>query len=178
MLKHLVTAVCCGLIYGCATYSEPTCVGTTALPASLANQFEAVTDPELLAKAIGQENRGMLCEGQVYQAKADAKVVLFRAWNSTNPKSQLGNWWAFDQPMGKVAEYRKDYAICYQWTPLDMLVQCTLKPGTRVVVGTGQSIQCSPYLSYPVSATQQVFVDNAEASTEGCTTFTGVFGWQ
>jgi hypothetical protein len=147
-------------------------------PAPLAAQFEPVTDTALLTKAVGQASKGGLCTGQVFQAKADASVVLFRAWNSTNPNSRLGNWWAMDKPEGRIADYRKDYEICYQWTPLDMLVQCKVKPGAKVVIGPGQSMECSQYLSYPASTRQQVFIDNAESALSDCTNAFGVFGWQ
>lgn len=189
MVRYLVAFVALGVLHGCANNSvQPateatvppaqTCVGSTALPPSLAASFEPVDDGALLAKAIGQAGQGLLCQGQVYQSKVDAPVVLFRAWNSTNPHSEFGNWWAFGKPDGKVADYRKDYEICYQWSPLDMLVQCTLKPGTRVVVGTGQSAQCSQYLTYPVSAAQQVFIDNPGPVMSDCTTYTGEFNWK
>lgn len=153
------------------------CAGSTALPPALAGQFDAVDDPALLAKALGQPTKGGLCQGRVYQARPGTQVVLFRAWNSTNPGSKLGKWWASEIPAGKVADYRRDYEICYQWSPLDMLARCTLKAGTRIVVGNGQSAECSPYLTYPVSARQQFYVDDGSALAD-CTTQDGVFGWQ
>jgi hypothetical protein len=131
-----------------------------------------------LAKALGQPDKGGLCSGQVFQAKADASVVLFRAWNSTNPNSRLGAWWAAEKPEGKVADYRRDYEICYQWSPLDMLVQCRLKPGTRVVFGPGQSASCSQYLNYPASPKPQVFIDHAASALSDCADAVGVFSWQ
>lgn len=189
MLKSLSPIAVCGFLFGCATLpqSAPTtppvagpvvCPVPAGLPAALAAQFEPATDAPLLAKAVGQANKGGLCTGQVFQAKADASVMLFRAWNSTNTKSQWGSWWAFDKPEGKIADYRKDYEICFEWTPLDMLVQCRVKPGTRIVVGPGQSMQCSPYVTYSASPRQQVFIDNATAALENCNTFNGVFNWQ
>lgn len=155
-----------------------TCPAPSPLPAPLAAHFEPADDPALLAKALGEPDKGGLCQGQVYQSKPGAQVTLYRAWNSTNPRSQLGNWWAFHQPEGKVADYRRDYEICYQWSPLDMLVRCALKPGTKVVVGGGQSALCSPYLSYPASDKLQVFIDNAAPSLADCATFEGVFSWR
>lgn len=122
--------------------SPPTaadCLGSTALGPGQAGSFEAVDDPVLLAKTLGTAGNGGLCQGQVYQSKVATRVTLYRAWNSTNPPSRLGNWWSFQQPQGRVSEYRRMDEICYQWSPLDMLVECTLQPGTRVVVGNGQS---------------------------------------
>jgi hypothetical protein len=123
MLRYLTMAAACGFLYGCANLSKPApetptapapqaCLGSTALPPSLSAQFEAVADEALLAKAVGKEKQGALCQGQVYQAKADAQVVLFRAWNSTNPNSRLGSWWAMEKPAGRIADYRKDYEVC------------------------------------------------------------------
>jgi hypothetical protein len=189
MLKYLTTAAVCSLLFGCAHLPKPgpeaptapapqACIGSTALPPSLSAQFEPVADEALLAKAVGKEKQGALCQGRVYQAKAEASVVLFRAWNSTNPNSRLGSWWAMEKPEGRIVDYRKDYEICYQWTPLDMLVQCKVKPGAKVVIGPGQSMECSQYLTYPASARQQVFIDNAESALSDCTNAFGVFGWQ
>lgn len=190
MNKHYTVMFAVSIfLYGCADTvttinhkAEPiqpqACSGTTALPLPLASSFESAEDSALLAKAIGKKDQGSLCNGQVYQSKAGSQIRLFRAWNSTNPKSKLGNWWAFAKPAGKIADYRKDYEICYQWTPLDMLVECTLKPRVKVVVGAGQSAQCSQYLTYPVSATQQIFIDNAETALSDCKIFSGVFSWQ
>lgn len=203
MNKYIAPLIACSFLYGCANQpaaplsaaaapsadnsvtatpvapmTPQACVGSTALPASVAQQFTAVEDAALLTKAVGEPNKGALCQGQVYQTKPGAKLVLFRAWNSTNPGSKLGKWWAFNQPQGKVADYRKDYEICYQWSPLDMLVSCTLKPGEKVVIGNGQSAQCSQYLTYPVSAAQQIYIDQAETALSDCKTLNGTFAWQ
>ncbi len=49
---------------------------------------------------------------------------------------------------------------------------------TKVVVGTGQSAECSDYLTYPVSDKQQIYIDDAANSLADCATFTGEFNWQ
>ncbi len=154
------------------------CVGDTALPADLTDQFAQAEDAALLQNALGNENEGKLCQGQVYETQPDSQVVIFRAWNSTNPYSKLGNWWAFYEPAGKIADYRADYEICYQWSPLDKLLKCTLKPEIKVVVGTGQSAECSEYLTYPVSDKQQVYLDDASVSVIECAEFDGEFQWR
>lgn len=154
------------------------CEGTTQLPATLSASFTAVENPALLASALGKPEKGSLCQGQVYRANADTRVAIYRAWNSTNPGSVYGHWWAFTQPTGSIAQYRENFEICYQWSPLDKLVTCTLKAGTEVVVGNGQSARCSEYLTYPVSAIQQVYLADAADSTHNCTQATAVFGWQ
>ncbi|MGY6274861.1 hypothetical protein [Methylomonas sp. MgM2] len=190
MTRRLISLVVLNFLCGCAEIAfQPAtetpapmlpqaCPGTTVLPFTLRDSFETIEDQALLAKAKGKENEGSLCQAQVYQSKEGTSVVLYRAWNSIKPYSKLGSWWTFSKPEGKIADYRKDYEICYQWTPLDMLVQCTLKPGKKVVVGTGQSVECPEKQIYPVSATQQIYIDNAESALNDCVTFTGVFSWR
>ena len=157
---------------------DPVCIGSTELPAGLEGQFDKIVDTELLNETLGEADKGKLCQGQVYQSKKEVKVTLFRGWNSTNPYSKMGKWWAWDKPTGSVAKYREDYEICYQWSPLDKLVSCTLEAGQKVVVGTGQSAFCSDYLSYPVSAEQQVYIANASAALSNCTELDGEFSWK
>lgn len=154
------------------------CEGTTDLPTHMADQFEPVEDAELLNQTIGLPNQGKLCQGQVYQSKETIDIRIYRAWNSTNPQSKFGRWWAWSLPTGSVSQYRADYEICYQWSPLDKLVSCSLPAGQKVVVGTGQSAQCSEYLVYPTSETQQIYIVDAESSLTNCTELDGVFSWQ
>jgi len=156
---------------------EKSCAGTTDLPGSLKAQFVAIEDSTLLQATLGEPEKGKLCQGQVYQSKPDSQVTVYRAWNSTNPNSRFGNWWAFNLPRGKIAQYREDYEICYQWSPLDKMVACTLKANAKVVVGNGQSAFCSDYLTYPVSAAQQVYLDNAKDMVLDCKEYDGVMSW-
>lgn len=181
-MKNLFATIFVLTLYGCAYLPSetdtPTCVGSSTLPASLATKFEAVEDKQLLTAALGRPNKGKLCQGQVYKSKTDTHITLFRAWNSTNPTSKFGKWWAFHQPVGKISTYRSDFEICFQFSPLDMLVSCSLKPGSKIVVGTGQSAECSEYLTYPVSNKQQIYIDNASTSLDNCTLFDGEFSWK
>lgn len=178
-MKYLFTAVSICLLVACANRPiARSCLGDTKLPAELAGNFEPVDDEELLNKALGNPDEGKLCRGQVYQSKAETQVAVYRAWNSTNPHSKFGGWWAFQRPEGKVSSYRADYEICYQWSPLDKLVACTLDPGVKVVVGTGQSARCSQYLTYPVSDKRQVFIESASNSVSDCLVYDGNFSWE
>ena len=161
-----------------ATPPAEACIGDTALPASLEGKFEPIDDLALLNNALGDPTKGGLCQGQVYQAKAGQSIILYRAWNSTNPHSQMGRWWAAEIPDGKTADYREDYEICYQWSPLDKLTRCDLAPGAKVVVGTGQSAECSQYLTYGVSASKQVYIENAADFMSNCDVFDDNFNWQ
>lgn len=153
------------------------CTGDTELPIEFRRKFTAVSDPELLAQSIGDANEGKLCQGKVYVANKNAQVLLFRAWNSTNETSELGNWWALKSPRGQISQYRSDYQICYQWSPLDKLTLCSLKAGAKVVIGTGQSATCSEYLNYPTSAKKQVYIANADADMFDCSSYNAEFNW-
>lgn len=181
-MKWLITSALVVLVQGCATQpattsaNAPACEGSVMLPSALAGKFKSVDDPKLLDTAMGEPLAGGLCQGAVYQSTEE--VTIYRAWNSTNPGSQFGNWWAFNQPAGKTADYRKDYEICYQWSPLDKLVKCTLQVGSTVVVGNGQSAKCSEYLEYPVSAAQQVFIESASDVMLNCSGFDSMMDWQ
>jgi hypothetical protein len=173
-------------LYGCTNYQSEqatvtvvnACSGSSHLPADLAKKFEPTINKQLLNEALGEARQGKLCQGKVYRSNAESSIVVYRAWNSTNPESEFGKWWALKMPTGKVSTYRSDYEICYQWSPLDKLVRCRLKPGIEVVVGTGQSAECSEYLTYPISDKQQIYIENAAASVDGCVVFDGEFNWK
>lgn len=182
-MKRILIGALLVVIQGCANVSKdtgqlpsPPCVGSTVIAGDLANQFKLVQDSALLAQAIGEPLKGKLCQGTVYESTDE--VTIYRAWNSTNPQSEFGQWWSFQFPSGNTAKYREDYEICYQWSPLDKLVKCTLKAGTKVVVGNGQSAQCSEYLSYPVSPKQQVFITDASDAVESCEGYDSVMSWK
>ncbi len=154
------------------------CRGTTQPPKRLAAILEPVEDESLLKASLGAPEKGGLCQGKVFRVKSGKTLTLYRAWNSTNPNSAFGKWWAFSQPEGKVAQYREDYEICYQWSPLDKMSRCEMQSGTLIVVGTGQSVKCSEYLSYAESSAQQVFVDDAKTVAANCSSFDLLFKWQ
>lgn len=156
--------------------SHAECEGSVEPPAHLAGYLTASTNDVLLNQALGEPEKGGLCKGQVYEVKKD--FTIYRAWNSTNPGSEKGKWWAFNRPEGSVAQYREDYEICYQWSPLDMMTTCNIEAGTQLVIGPGQSAFCSQYLTYPTSTSQQIFITNAGTATSNCHVFQGVFQWQ
>jgi len=162
-------------------FSTPTsaaeCAGDMELPVEFSRKFTAISDPQLLAESIGEPNKGKLCQGQVYVAKQNTQITLFRAWNGTNPASEFGDWWALKSPRGQVAQYRSEYQICYQWTPMDKMTLCSLKAGAKVVIGTGQSATCSQFLEYPSSDKKQVYLANAEADLFDCSSYNAEFNW-
>jgi len=189
-MKFAVAILSIVLVAGCAGPLKPDaedanpektvfeCPGAVELPLDYVDVLEPVLDDMLLQSALGLPGEGKLCQGSVFQVKADALVTLYRAWNSTNENSRYGQWWAFTQPEGKIADYRSDYEICYQWSPLDKMTQCTLKAGSKVVVGTGQSVRCSDYLNYSASSELQIFITNAESVSNSCQDFDGLFQWK
>lgn len=158
--------------------TDNACLGDPDIPAEMRGLFETVEDRQLLESALGPPEGGMLCQGKVYRVRKDAEVTIYRAWNSTNPKSRLGKWWAFSRPQGSVARYRQGFEICYQWSSLDKLTRCSLKPGSTVVVGTGQSAECSEYLEYPASAAKQIYIAEAPSSVARCSDYDALFSWQ
>lgn len=185
-MKYSVTALIIFLLYGCSAQpvqqgnevERQACLGNADLPPAQADKFEAVEDESLLKTALGEPDKGGLCQGRVYRSKEGSRVVVYRAWNSTNPNSEKGNWWAFQRPDGGVSQYRSDYEICYQWSPLDSMVSCTLNAGVKIVVGTGQSARCSEYLTYPVSSRQQIYIDEASKAVSNCMNYDGEFNWK
>ena len=77
-----------------------------------------------------------------------------------------------------MSRYRSDYEICYQWSPLDKMTHCLLKADVKIVVGTGQSAECSEYLTYSASAEKQIYIDDATGSLINCKTYDAVFSWK
>lgn len=151
------------------------CAGEVAAPAVFATRLTQVERPDLVTASLGIEGVGGLCQAKAYEVTQPFEV--FRAWNSQNPKSELGHWWSFSMPSGKIADYREKYAICPKYSPLDMMVRCTLKEGSIVVLGTGQSASCNAF-QYPASSAIQLYLSNAGDNTEACQSFNGVFSWQ
>lgn len=184
MLNKLLPTLLIAFSAGCANYgvinngTEAVCPGDTELPANLKNKFKAASDDALLQRSLGAPDKGKLCQGKTYKANDDAKVIVYRLWNSTNPNSEKGRWWAAKQPHGKVASYREDYEICYQWSPLDKITRCTLKAGSVVVIGTGQSATCSEFLKYPASPKKQIYLENASDAMLDCTVQDAVLSWK
>lgn len=130
------------------------CVGTIDPPYGLAR----VTDPVLLASALGKPGAGGLCTGQVFQVTQP--LTVYRVWDASRSTSRLGRWWSFEPPAGPVDAYRVKNEICPAWSSLDRVTQCHLKVGAQIAIGPGQSARCDDRLTYPPSAEIQVFVPN------------------
>ncbi len=120
--------------------------------------LKAISDPELLQSALGQPDKGQLCMGQVFVATAAVKV--YRVWDQSKSYTLYGRWWSFMRPEGPTEQYREANAICPNWSVLNQMSSCTLKVGSKIVVGPGQSADCGDGLVYPKSAVNQVYINN------------------
>ncbi len=154
------------------------CKGSVQPPEFVRGDLSPAIDGQLLNESLGEPEQGRLCHGAVYTVNDSSDITIYRAWNSTNPQSKMGQWWALYEPSGSVMMYRNDYEICYQWSPLDKMISCRLKAGTQVVIGTGQSARCSEYLNYGVSDKQQVYIPDAQNAVSECKEFLGEFKWK
>lgn len=182
----------CVLLTSCATLEEPkanvattaqvvqpqpqACAGEVVAPPLFVPLLTEVEDKALVAGTLKAQGEGGLCQAKAYRVNKPFEV--FRAWNSNNPGSEKGQWWSFNIPSGKISEYRQDFAICPKWSPLDMMTRCTVKEGTHLVLGTGQSAHCNPYLTYEKSPDIQIYMNDASQTTMECKTYYGIFSWQ
>lgn len=144
------------------------CVGEVITPPA---GMVAATDDALLASAIGAPGKGALCKGKVFVA--EKPVTVYRVWDSSKSYTLYGRWWSFSLPVGPRDKYRLDNDICPEWSPLNIMSSCTIKAGTKVVVGPGQSAECSNGTMLPPSAVNQVYIPNDSKNNvlfvENCT---------
>ncbi len=131
------------------------CVGTLKAPEQ---GVQPSDNPALLAMARLPSDKGGVCEGKVLAVSAP--VVLYRVFDADKPYTQWGSWWSLQPPTGSKAQYRADNAICPEWSPLNKVVSCQVRPGSQLVIGTTQSAQCADGSVYPKTAQTQVFVHN------------------
>jgi hypothetical protein len=128
-------------------------------------------DPALLQAAQGPSGQGKLCAGRVFAA--EQPVTVYRVWDSTRAYTVYGSWWSLDQPHGPRERYQKEEDICPEWSGLDRVTVCTIKPGTHVVIGPGQSADCKDGLTLPKSSANQVYIPNDSRNNqlfvENCT---------
>ncbi len=141
------------------TAQAPACIGTISAPATMT----PVVDDALLANAIGGPNEGKLCMGRTYTTTAPIRV--FRLWNRAQPFSLYGRWWTLESPGGSIESLRATYEVCPEWSPLDALSECTLRAGSHVVLGSGQSAQCAGSVRYGQSEALQLYIPNDTRAT-------------
>lgn len=142
------------LVAGCVHQPPAACVGRI-LPVPQGLVPVQAAPP---AQAMGAVDAGGLCQAQVYTVAQPVKV--YRVWDAAKPYTQWGRWWSFAPPRGSKVDYRRDNAICTDWSPLTAVSECQLKVGSEVTVGTGQSVRCPDHSQLPQSAVNQVYVPN------------------
>jgi len=164
-MKLNVTLCVCILLTSCS-WINPTsrpslsgidgnaCVGAIVKPPI---GLREVHDNTLLQSALGASGKGMLCAGKVFEV--EQPVVVYRVWDSSKTYTLNGRWWSLNIPQGPKDRYQNANDICPEWSALDRMSQCTLKPGAHIVIGPGQSATCATGL-IPASATNQVYVPN------------------
>ncbi len=153
-----------------------------ALPAALQGKAEVLpsTDPDYaradLTSAVKPEGQGGISAGIVVRLTED--IPVYRMWSGPDKKdsrgntNRLGSWWSYDAPQGPVSGYRADYEICNSWNDLSWVATCTLKKGSVVAIGPGQSVSaatCGDVMgkeSYPANAEDwQLYVSKAWTRT-------------
>ena len=140
------------------------CAGPVATPpAGLVKEAEAPP-----AWSIGAPGKGSLCEGQVFVAKEPVTVyrVFSASWKTSKLAGPSGAYWTLEKPSGTAAQYRTTYEICQEWNDLDMLNECKIEKGAKVILGPGQSATCEKSGgSFPGNAANQlVIVKKADGS--------------
>ena len=152
------------LISGCASLqSNPPLTGKSGelCPGQIqapSDGLMEINDDALLQSAEDINGYGKLCAGKVFAVQKP--LTVYRVWDSSRPYSVTGQWWSFDAPKGSRDSYRAAEDICQEWSALDRMSTCTLKVGTHIVVGPGQSVGCQNGLSYQASPVNQVYVPN------------------
>ncbi len=140
--------------YTAHSVANPNCVGQIG---PIPDGLKVSQNTDLLESALGAKGKGMLCQGQVYEALEP--ITVYRVWDKSKSWSAKGSWWSFDQPGDSRTAYQVANDICPEWSALDMVHSCKIKVGTHIVVGTGQSAQCDKEF-LKQSATNQVYINN------------------
>jgi hypothetical protein len=133
------------------------CVGQ--VPATVQG-LAVVSNEGLIAAARGLNNKGGVCAAAVFNATEP--LTVYRVYDSKSG-CPYGRWWSLSRPEGSREQYRSAYAICPEWGALDRLISCQLKPGSQIVLGTTQSMECKE-TAYPKSADIQVYIPNDSAT--------------
>jgi len=134
---------------GCATIA-PSQNNELEVPPQLAGKVTILgpSDPDYpragFYKAKNEMGKGGISNGLVIKTKED--VTVYRLWNGPLKVDDYGNtnrfgaWWSYEPPAGKADTYRKNYGVCTSWNDLSWVAKCTLKTGSVVAIGPGQSV--------------------------------------
>lgn len=149
---------------GCGSIEvqDPPSLGLDGVPCSgpvpiMVQGLTGTSNDPLIGAALAVSDKGGVCNARTF--KAAEPVRVYRVYDSSRPYSALGKWWSLSRPSVSREQYRVAYAICPEWSALDRLISCELKPGAELVLGTTQSVQCEG-TRYPKSADIQVYIAN------------------
>lgn len=131
------------------------CVGSVS---SSVPGLRADASDKLMSQAKGAAGKGGVCAAQTFVAVEP--VTVYRLYDSSRPWTAQGAWWSMTRPSGTRESYRAQNAICKEWSQIDRLVVCKIKPQTELVLGTTQSVTCSENEKYPATADIQVYIPN------------------
>ena len=115
-----------------------------AASAEVLQSGDAGYERAVIGSAVKAAGQGGVSEGFVIRLVQD--IPVWRMWSgpakidSRGNTNRMGGWWSYDAPKGTVQQYRAAYEICNGWNDLKWVVKCTLKAGSVVVVGPGQSV--------------------------------------
>jgi hypothetical protein len=143
-----------------APRAQVACPGAIDAPPGL----KPTRDAKLYDEAANQPGAGGICTGQVFEATQPIRV--YRVWNKDKPSDKIGRWWTLTPPQGPVDDFRKVYGICAGWGDRNIVTECKLKVGAKIVIGPGQSMLCEyatteyATTTIPASPTNQVFIPN------------------
>jgi len=124
--------------------------GPAPLPPQLDGKAEVVASSAPayaqadLAAAVKPAGQGGISAGLVVRLTQD--IPVYRLWSGPAKLSaggytnRIGQWWSYAAPTGTQAEYRAHYEICTAWNDLTWVATCTLKAGSVVAIGPGQSV--------------------------------------
>lgn len=123
---------------------------TFEVPRAIAGSLELVAAGDATyASADPKDATGAPGVGKVstpYVVRLTRDLPVYRLWagpavrDAQGRTNRIGEWWAFDPPDGTLAGYRRRYEICEKWNTLRWVAQCTLRRGSVVVMGPGQSV--------------------------------------
>jgi len=125
--------------------------------------------PIQLAPLLGREREA---SSSPHVVRLTRDLSVYRLWAGPSVKdaqgrtSRIGQWWTFDAPAGTLASFRQRYEVCEKWDTLRFVAQCTLRRGSVVVIGPGQSVSAktcgNPTESYPANDRDlQVYIHEA-----------------
>jgi hypothetical protein len=154
-IRH--AALCCVFVLGGCASELPRSDGCVGTVMPVPDGLTEASDAAFLAQAIGAPTKGALCMGRVYVA--EKAVTVYRVWDASKAYTLYGRWWSLARPAGPRAQYQHENAICPEWSALDRVSSCTLKVGSKLVLGPGQSAQCETAV-LPASPVNQAYIPN------------------